>query len=268
MFYNFLQYEFIQRALIAGTFVSLLCSVLGIFVVQRKMSFLGSGLSHSALGGIGMGILLGIDPMTAAIPFTILAALLIILLKNRTNLEIDTSIGILFSASVAAGIILISIKAGYTSDAYSYLFGSILAISSSDVVASLILTSGILLVILLIWKELAYSTFDRELAVSDGINVIRQDYILACLLAIAIVISIKLVGIVLISAFLVLPPATARIFSRTFSQMLVLSVCYAITTCVTGLFLSFILDLPSGATIILFQTFIFTICLIFKRITT
>ena len=211
MLTDFFQYEFMQRAVLAGLLISLISSILGVFLVQRKMSFLGSGLSHSALGGIGLGIFLGIEPMFTAIPFVLIIAFLIFLLREKTELEIDTSIGIFFSVSMALGIIFMSSSPGFISDAYSYLFGSILAISKLDLLLAVLTTIIILFFIYVYWKNFAYSTFDRELAISDGINVIKEDYILSVLLALSIVISVKLVGIVLISAFLILPAATARL---------------------------------------------------------
>lgn len=137
----FLQYSFFQNAIIGGVLSSVLCSLLGVFVVQRKMSFLGSGLSHSALGGVGLALLLGAEPLFIAIPFTIAVGLLITLLKEKTVLEQDTSIGIMFSAATALGIIFLALKDGYVGDAYSYLFGSILAISTLDIAISLAFTA-------------------------------------------------------------------------------------------------------------------------------
>ncbi len=262
---DFFQYEFVQRAVVAGLLISLMSSVLGIFVVQRKMSFLGSGLSHSALGGVGLGIFLGIEPVFIAVPFTLVVALLIFVLREKTKLEIDTSIGVFFSASMALGIIFVASSSGFVGDAYSYLFGSILAISNTDVLLAFITTIVIFILIIKYWKNFTYSTFDRELAISDGIDATKEDYILSGLLALAIVISVKLVGIVLISAFLILPAATAKLNTNTFSKITIFTVIFSVVTCIFGLLLSFVLDFPTGATIILLQTIVFIVSIIYKK---
>jgi zinc transport system permease protein len=252
-------YPFMQRALLAGLLVGFLGSFYGVFIVQRKMSFMGDGLAHAAFGGIALGILLQSEPLWIAIPFTVAVAIAITILKNKTRLEIDTSIGIFFAISVALGIIFLSLRKQYSADAFTFLFGSILAVSNID----LWITAGLALLTIIIsrryWKRWAYSTFDQELAKTDRLNVIFDDYLLSALLAIVIVISIKLVGIVLIAAFLVIPAATARMLSNTFFKMTILSVIVGTASSLTGLLLSYELDLPSGSTIILTQAVIFFI---------
>ena len=265
MFSIFFEYEFIRNSITVGILISIVCSMLGVFIVQRKMSFLGSGLSHSALGGIGLGLLLGIEPLFIAIPFTLIVSLLITLLNEKTKIELDTSIGILFSASIALGIIFIAMKNGYSSDAYSYLFGSVLAISNIDVFISMLIVLLTVIIICIYWKDWAYITFDKELAISDGINVKRGNNIFSIILALVIVISVKLVGIVLISAFLILPPAIARLFSKTFIQMTVLAIVFGLISTILGLYISFVLDIPSGATIIIIQSIIFALSAIYSR---
>lgn len=255
----FFQYEFMRMALITGILIALLSGILGSFVVQKRMSFLGNGLSHSALGGIGIGVLLGVEPIIVAIPFIIIIALLMFFIKEKTNLEIDTSIGIISSSAISIGILAISLSTGYAADAYSFLFGSILAISKMDVVYLVIISIIVLSVVLIFWKQMTYSAFDRDLAIADGINVVALDYILSVLLAIFIITAIKLIGIVLISSFLILPSASARLFSKTFFQMNIFSIILSIFSCIFGLYISFLLDLPSGATIIILQSLLFII---------
>ncbi len=266
MLKSFFEFEFMQMALISGIFISILSGVLGAFIVQRKMSFLGSGLSHSALGGVGLGILLGVEPIFVILPFVLLMATAIFFIQEKTNLAIDTSIGIISSASVALGVVFISLKSGYSYDAYSYLFGSILAISKYDTILISILTIAILIIIGKFWKNLAYSTFDKELAISDGVKVVRDNYLLILLIAIFIAIAIKLIGIILTSAFLVLPAAIAKIFSKTFFQLTVFGVLISIITTVLGLFISFYINFPSGATIILLQTMFFCCFLLSQKL--
>ncbi len=262
---DFLNYTFMQNALLAGVLIGFLASYYGVFVVQRKMSFLGSGLSHSAFGGVALGILLNTEPLWIAIPFTMLVAIAIVYLKDKTGIETDTSIGILFSVSVAIGIILLSLRTNYSGDAYSYLFGSILSVSTNDIIVTAILSVITLATFFFKWASWAYASFDSELAISDKINVLRDDYLLNVLIAITIVVAMKIVGIILISAFLVIPAASGKIISKTFFQMTIISIIIGITSSIVGLILSYYFDIPSGAVIILFQTLIFLIFGIIKR---
>lgn len=263
--HDILNYTFMQNALIAGILIGFLASYFGVFVVQRKMSFLGSGLSHSAFGGVALGLLLNVEPLWVAIPFTIIVSILIVYLKEKTKIETDTSIGILFSVSVAIGIVLLSMRKNYSGDAYSYLFGSILSVSYNDLIAISILSLLAIITIYFKWADWAYSTFDSELSTSDKINVIRDDYILSILIAITIVVAMKIIGIILISAFLVIPAAAGKMISKTFFQMTLFSILIGVFSSIAGLFFSYIFDIPSGAAIILCQTLIFIVFAIIKR---
>jgi len=251
---------FMQRALIAGLMVAFLASYYGVFVVQRGLGFLGNGLAHAAFGGVALGLLLGREPLLIAVPFTVLVSVAIIWVRHRTSLASDTVIGVFFAVSMAAGIIFLSLKKDYSADAFAYLFGSILAITPTD----LWVTGGVVLLALLaqpLWGRWAYATFDRELALSDRVPVIFDEYLLAVLMAVTVVVAVKVVGIVLISAFLVIPAAAARMLSRRFATMTWLSIVFGMASTAGGLWGSFRLDLPSGATIVLLQAAIFLACL-------
>ena len=253
---DMLRIPFMQRALVGGLLVGLLAGYYGVFVVQRRLSFLGAGLAHAAFGGVALGLLLQINPVVVAFPFTILAAVGINWVRSNTQVGGDTSIGIFFAVAMALGIIFLSLKQQYTGDAFTYLFGSILAVRTTD----LWITGGILILTLALvpmWGRWAYATFDRELARADRLRVNRDDYILSILLAITIVAAVKLVGILLIAAFLVLPPATARLGTATFQSMSVLSVCLGVGTAIGGLCISYALDIPSGPAIVLLQATLF-----------
>lgn len=256
---------FMLRALAAGALVGFLSGYYGVFIVQRKMSFLGSGLSHSAFGGVALGLLLGAEPLIVAIPFTVLVSIAIVWLREKTELGSDTAIGILFSVSVALGIVFLSMRDSYTTDAFAYLFGSILAVFPSDLWVTSALTAITVITFFGMWHRWAYSTFDEELARADRSNVTRDDYLLSILTSIAVVVSVKVVGIILIAAFLVIPPAAARLVSRTFFQMTIFSVVFGVLSAILGLWISVLLDLPSGAVIILLQALIFFILAIFRK---
>ena len=254
-----LSYPFMQRAMVAGLMVAFLASYYGVFVVQRGLSFLGDGLAHSAFGGVALGLLLNREPLMVAVPFTVFVSLAITWVRQRTTLASDTVIGIFFALSMAAGIIFLSLKKDYTADAFSYLFGSILAISGTD----LWVTGAVVLLALAIqplWGRWAYATFDRELAMADRVPVLLDEYLLSMLLAVTIVISVKVVGVVLISAFLVIPAASSRLLARRFATMTWLSILFGVVSTVAGLWGSYWLDVPSGATIVLVQAAVFLTC--------
>lgn len=259
-------YGFMLRALVAGILVGGLASYYGVFIVQRRLSFLGSGLAHAAFGGVALALFLQTEPLFIAIPFTVIVALAINWVWSHTKLSADTAIGVFFSVAVALGIVFLSLREGTTYDVFAYLFGSILAISSADlwiVIAISLLALGTLP---RLWGNWAFATFDREIARADDRPVERDDYLLTVLLAVTIVASIKMVGILLIAAFLVIPAASARLITPTFVAMTLTSVLLGISSAVAGLFASYETDLPSGATIILCQAAVFGIALLVSKV--
>jgi len=262
--FPFLQYGFMQQAILAGIAVGFLASFYGVFVVQRGMGFLGDGLGHAAFGGVAIGILFAVEPLWVAVLFTVFVAVGITWVRENTKLESDTVIGIFFALSMAIGIVALSLTPRYTQDAITYLFGSILAVQPMD-----LYVIGAVVVVALtthrLWGRWAYATFDREMAMADRVAVKREDYFLSLLIAVTVVTSIKLVGIVLVSAFLVIPAATARLLSRKFSTMTWLSIVIGVGTALGGLFASYYTNTPSGATIVLGQGVLFVICMIAAR---
>ena len=259
-----LTYPFMQRALIGGLLVGFLASYYGPIVVQRNMAFLGSGLAHAAFGGVALGIMLRVEPLYIAAPYTVLIALVIMWAGGRTKLSNDTLIGVFFAASMAAGMILLALSPGYGGDPMAFLFGDLLAVTTADLIATGVVVVGTLATLPL-WSRWAYATFDRQLATADRLPVGRDDYILGVGLALTVVVAIKVVGIVLIAAFLVLPAAIARMFASRFAQMTLLSVAVGLSTVTIGLLASYPLDLPSSPVIIILQTLIFFVTLVLRR---
>lgn len=257
-------YPFFQKALTAGLLTGFTGSYYGAFVVQRKISFIGSGLAHAAFGGVALGLLLGVEPLITAVPFTIIVAMAIVYLQKHTKLAADALIGILFALSVALGIIFLAVKTQYTSDAYAYLFGSILTVNDREIIVALLLSAVTIMTFFKLWARWAYSTFDSELAGADKVPIELDNNILILLISVTIVISIKIVGIILISAYLVIPPASARLISSSFGSMTVLSVIIGMLSSVMGIIFSYYLDLPSGAIIVITQSVIFFVIVIFS----
>lgn len=255
---SYFHYLLCSAPLIGGLLVAFLASYYGVFVVQRGLSFLGSGLAHAAFGGIALGLLLETEPLRIAVPFTVLVAIAITWIQSRTKLGGDTAIGIFFSVSMALGIVFLFIRHEYTDDVFTYLFGSILAVTWTDIYMTILMVL-ITLLFWPFWSRWAYTSFDRELAQTDHIPVKRDDYLLTILIAVTVVVAIKVVGIVLIAAFLVIPAATSRLISKTFRMMTIFSVLFGIVSVAIGLVISYYFDIPSGAAIILFQALLFFI---------
>jgi len=276
-----LAFPFFQRALFAGLAIAVMAGLLGVFVVQRRLSFLGDGLAHAAFGGMGIGafVIVAADlagsqmglvnhPILIALPFSMLAALVIAWLRRGTRLSSDTAIGVSFAVSVALGVLLFSLippDANLGVSAMDLLFGSILGVRASDlwlIVAVAVLASALLL---RLWGRLGYATFDDELARGDGINTDRLELVLFLTAAVIIAVSASVVGIILMAAYLVIPAAAARLLARTLAQMTVLAVLIGLVSTVAGLALSFYLDVPSGATIVLTQAALFVPAALFGR---
>jgi len=260
-----LQYGFMQRALMAGILISITCGVIGTYVVVRRMVFISGGISHSAFGGIGLGYLVGIDPVLGAMLFAIGSALGIGAISRRTRLPEDTAIGILWAVGMALGIIFIGLSPGFAPDLFGYLFGNILSVSFSDLIIMVALTALILVVVSLLFKEFLSLSFDEEFAKASGVPTGRLYLILVVLIALSVVVLIRAVGIILLIALLTIPAAISRQFVSSLKKMMLLSILLSIVFVVLGLWLSYVLDLASGATIILFSGIMFLASLVLSR---
>lgn len=261
---DILQYTFMQRAVMAGAIVGVLCSVVGIYVILRGMSFIGAGISHASFGGVALGFLLGINPIITAIVFCLVTAFGIGFVARRSEIKEDTAVGIFFSATMALGILFISITKGYNVDLFGYLFGSILAVTDSDIVIILITGLVILALIYMFYKELLCISFDQEMASVIGLPSEKLYFLLLGIIALTIVISIKIVGIILVSALIITPAATAFQLTEDFRKMVLISIITGVFSSIGGLLLSFYFNTASGATIVLLSTMIFFASAIFS----
>jgi ABC-type Mn2+/Zn2+ transport system permease subunit len=252
-----LSYAFMQRALVAGALIGVICAVIGVYVVLRGLSFIGAGIAHASFGGVAIGFLTGINPVWTAVAFCLGIGWAIGLVSRKGKVKEDTAVGIFFASTMALGILLIGLMRGYNQDLFAYLFGSILAVTSTDLWIIVIVGFGILGVIALLFKELMFITFDPEMAEVSGVPAEKLYFLLLSLIAVTVVISIKVVGIVLVSALLITPAAAAYQLSEDFRKMMVLAVVFSLISTVGGLFLSYWLDTASGATIVLLSTLIF-----------
>jgi zinc transport system permease protein len=246
-----LGYEFFRNALLAGFLASVICGIIGSYVVVKHMISVAGGLSHAAFGGIGLGFLLGIDPLAGALIFTLVIAVLIWILIERSHQHIDTLIGAFWSGGMAFGILCLSFKSGYTPDLFSYLFGNILLVSPEHLLMISLLGMLIVVIVTLLYPAFLAVSFDQEYAMISGLPTRALHLLLLIMIAGSVVVLIQMVGIILVIALLTLPAAIARPFSRTLGIMMVLSTVVGIIITINGIFLSWMFDLPSGSTIIL-----------------
>jgi zinc transport system permease protein len=257
MVFEILQYGFIQRALVSGVAVAITCSVVGLFLVLRRQSLFADALSHMAFGGIAIGLFANLYPIWTAFIVSIFAALGITKLRESTKIPPDSAVAVLLSAGLAVGVILIGLAGGFTLDLYSFLFGSILLVSMQDQETILVASALILSIIYFIYRELVYIAFDEEQAQVSGINVSRLNYIFIVLASIVVITSIRLVGVLLISSLIVIPNITAMMFGKGFKKTAMISVSIGILSVLTGIVISYVMNLAPGGTIVLVSVTVF-----------
>jgi len=261
---EFLTLPFMIRALIAGAFLGVLLSSLGVFVALRRMTFFGEGIAHASLAGIAIALLLGFAPLPVAILWAILIAVLLFIVERRTRLSSDTILGIFFTSSMALGVILMNQTNGYQPELISFLFGSILSVSVNDLWIIGVFTAVIMSWLLRFRGHLTFLSLSEEQALVRGIPVGMQTLLLYIALSVATVLGVKILGIVLISALLILPPAISRLYTKSFHSHLLWSILFSEMIIFSGLLLSYFYDLPSGATIVLLGAVVFFLSLLLK----
>ncbi len=247
-----LSYEFMRNALLAGVLVSVACGIIGTLIVLNRIVFISGGIAHAAYGGVGIAYFLGFDPVWGAIGFSLLSSIAMGLVHRRSQHQSDTVIGVMWAIGMAVGIIFVSLSPGYKADLMSYLFGSILAVSTRD----LWLMAGIAVVVAvfvgLFYRWLLALSFDETFATIRNTPVDFIYLLMICLIGLVVVISMRVVGLIMVIALLTIPPAIAQLFLKNMRAMMLLSVLLSALFCVAGLLISYFLDLPSGAIIILF----------------
>lgn len=264
---DFLRFAFIQRAFLAGSFIAALCAVLGLFLVLRRMSMIGDGLSHVSFGAIALGLLLGVYPFYVAVPIVVVSSLLVLEITERTKLFGDAAIGIVSAVGISTGVILASLSGGFNVDLMSYLFGNILTISSVELVVSVVLSVIVFVTVYTFYYDLFSSTFDEEYAKATGISTKLVNRVLVMLTGTVVVLSVKMVGIMLVSALLILPAVTSLVLVKGFRSAMLLSIALAVSSVVLGISASYILDLPTGATIVMTNALFFGFAMLERRIT-
>ncbi|MBU3855246.1 metal ABC transporter permease [Bacteroides gallinaceum] len=253
-----LQYTFFQHALLGSLFASIACGIIGTYIVTRRLVFISGGITHASFGGIGIGLYAGVSPILSAAVFSVLSAFGVEWLSKRSDMREDSAIAVFWTFGMAVGIIFSFLAPGFTPDLSSYLFGNILTITQSDIWMLAILSGVLTLFFSIFLRPILAIAFDREFARSQRMPVAAFEYMLMMFIALTIVACLRMVGIVLAISLLTLPQMTANLFTHNFKRIIWLSILLGYASCIGGLFLSYSLQVPSGASIIFVSILIYT----------
>jgi len=259
-------YDFIRKALLVGILIAICCSFLGIFLVLKKFSMIGDGLAHVSFATVAIALLLSASPLPVSIPIVVLASLAILKLSEKADLHGDAAIGLVSSFSVATGVVIASLANGFNVDLMSYLFGSILVVRNSDIILSVILALFVIGAVLVFYNPLFAAAYDEEFAQVSGIRVKLGNQLIAVLTAITIALGIRVVGTMLISSLIIFPTVTALQLSRSFKGTIALSSLVSVISLTAGIFLSYLLDLPTGGTIVILNAMFFAVFFGIRRL--
>lgn len=257
--FEIISLPFFQRAIIVGVIMAITAALLGVFVVIRRMSFFTDAVSHASLTGVALALLVGVHPFIGAVIVSILVGLLVSRLQRSGKQEVDTIIGVLFSTTLALGVLIISLMNGYRGNLFQYLFGDIIAVNSSDVALSFVLLSIVLVVLFGAFKSLTKVAVHEDMARVDGVRVGLIDGLFLVVLAAVVAVGLKVVGAILMSALMILPAATAQYLAKSFRSMVILSVVSAVVSMCGGLFIAAAFSLPTGPTIVLVSAGLFVL---------
>lgn len=259
-------YDFFQKAFLAAVLASISCGIIGAYIVSRRIVFISGGITHASFGGIGIAFFFGFNPLLGAVLFAVLAALGIQFFTKKADIREDSSIAIWWSLGMALGIIFIFMTPGYTPNLMSFLFGNILTVTNYELWWMLLLNVVIVGIFTLFFRKILYIAFDEEFAQAAGLPVALFNYLTMILIALTVVLNIRIVGIILILSLLTIPQATANLFTKDFKRLIILSSVFALLGTVLGLFISYFLDIPSGAAIIFTLVIIFGILRLTKML--
>ncbi|HJJ21639.1 MAG: metal ABC transporter permease [Crenarchaeota archaeon] len=252
MLLDVLSYGFMQKALIAGISVAIICSFMGTFLVLRRYALFGDGIAHVAFGGISVGLFLGVAPLWSAFVVSVLGGLGLQKLRSSTKISGDAAVAVILVSGLAVGVTLVSASGGFSVDLFSFLFGSILLISLEDTITIIAISAGIVGMLLVFQKQFLHISFNEEQAKVAGLNVTMLNYLFVVIAAVTVVTSMRLVGILLISALIVIPNLSAMLFGKGFKKTIVISVSMSVVSVVVGIFLSYYLNLaPSGMIVLI-----------------
>ncbi len=259
-------YDFFTNALLGSVFASIACGIIGTYVVIKRLVFISGGITHASLGGLGIGFYLGISPFFSAMIFSVLSAFGIEWLSSRKGIREDSAIAAFWSFGMAVGIICIYLKAGFAPNLSEYLFGNILTITAFDILFFAILSVILSIIFFFFRREILYIAFDPDFAKTRNLPVKFIEYTMMFFIAVTIVLTIRLVGVVLLMSLLTIPQMTANLYTANFPKMIFLSILFGLIGCLSGLILSAYINVPSGAFIIFVLIGIYFICRLFNSI--
>lgn len=265
-FLDLFHHDFFTNAILGGLFASISCGIIGTYIVIRRLVFISGGITHASLGGLGIGFYFGFNPILSAMIFSILSAFGIEWLSSRQDVREDSAIAAFWSFGMAIGIICIFLKAGFAPNISDYLFGNILTITSTDIIFFVALSCILSLIFFFFKREILYVAFDSDFAKTRNLPVKFIEYIMMFFVAVTIVLTIRLVGVVLLMSLLTIPQMTANLYTANFSKMILLSIIFGLVGCTIGLCLSAFINVPSGAFIIFILIAIYFICRIFNSL--
>ena len=251
MFEALFHYQFLRNALFSGILASVVCGIVGVIVIETKLVMMSGGIAHTSYGGVGLGYLLGIEPIIGAFLFSILAALGVGYIKRRGGARSDVVVGLFWSLGMALGILFIGLMPGYPPDLTSYLFGSILSVTNTDLVLAAVLTVIVVLTVVAFFNDWKAYLFDEEFASIIGVKTALLEYLLLILVAMTVVALIRVVGIILVLALLTAPAAAAGLLTSDLRKRMFYSVGLGMVYCVAGLWISYALNIASGASIVI-----------------
>jgi len=246
-----LSYEFMRNALLAGVIVSAACGIIGTLVVLNRIVFISGGIAHAAYGGVGIAYFLGLNPVWGAVAFSLASSLAMGYVHRKEKARADTIIGVMWALGMALGIIFVSLSPGYKADLMSYLFGSILAVSAADLRLMLVIVLAVLIFVLVFYRLLLAISFDETFSTVRNVPVGFVYMAMIVLIGLTVVISMRVVGLILVIALLTIPPAIANLFVQEMRGIMFLSSALSLVFTISGLLISYTLNLPSGAVIIL-----------------
>ncbi|MDD4188737.1 MAG: metal ABC transporter permease [Eubacteriales bacterium] len=261
-----LEYNFLQNALLASILASMACGIIGTIIVEKKLVMLSGGIAHTSFGGIGLGYLIGVEPIIMALVFSVSASIGIVTLNRRSKTNTDLLTGMFWSAGMALGVLFIAFTPGYPPDMSSYLFGNILTVTRSDLIMMLSLVVLVTFLIIALFNTMRAYIFDEEFCRVLKIKTVLLDYLLFILIALTVVVLIRVVGIILVIALLTAPPAAVRLFTYDLKKIMIFSVLAGLLYCITGLWLSYSLNISSGAAIILISILGYLASILIKKI--
>ncbi|MDD2970412.1 MAG: metal ABC transporter permease [Lachnospiraceae bacterium] len=259
-------YRFLQNALIAGLLASVVCGIVGVIIVEKKLIMMSGGIAHTAYGGVGFGYLIGIEPIIGAFLFSVASAFGVGYVKRKGSVQSDVLIGLFWSLGMALGILFIALTPGYPPDMNSYLFGNILSVTRSDLYLMIVLTVIVVAVITVFFQLWKVYLFDDEFSQIIGIRSTIMEYILLVLVALTIVVLIRVAGIILVLALLTAPAASAGLFSKNLKSRMILAIGFGMLFCISGLAVSYVLNIASGASIVIISVVFYFIASMIKGV--